>query len=205
MTPILIKKILRRLFPLFVVQFFTWLALFALWIYATPFFAKYIFKVSDTNNADYEASVRWVGIGFALYATFAAFFSFFITTFSRKIGQGKFHAVALLVGSIGLASLYFIDQKYLTLLSFVFIGVAWSSISNVPYTLVERVSEEENLDLYFKVFSFSVVIPQALAAFLWSYVNETVFVGQSNLTLLSGAISMLIASVLMFFLAKKFD
>lgn len=203
-------KIFKDLFPMFIVQFFTWLALFALWIYATPFFAQAIFHSGDAA-ADFESGITWAGYAFAFYVSLAAIFSFYITKFSKKIGAAKFHAACLLAGSGGLGSLFFLHEKFIVFLSFLFIAVAWSSISNVPYTLVEKVAEvedsedEERLNSYFKVFNLSVVLPQISAAFFWNYVNKNFFAGDARYVLLSGAGSMFVAAITMLVFSPALD
>ncbi|MBS1669094.1 MAG: MFS transporter [Bacteroidetes bacterium] len=192
-------KIFRHLFPLFIVQFFTWLGLFALWIYSTPVITRYIFHTSDSESADFEKGTTWVGICFAFYATLGALLVFMIPVLSKKISIGKLHAYALLAGAIGLSMIYFIQNKYLLFFSFAFIGIAWSSIGNIPYELIGHIAPEEKMTTYFAVFNFSVVIPQVTAAFLLSYANRVLFKNETIDIMLLGGGSMLIASVCMFF------
>ena len=203
-------KIFRKLFPMFIVQFFTWLALFALWIYATPFFAQTVFHSGDTA-ADFESGITWAGYTFAFYVSLAAVFSFYITKISKRVGAAKFHALCLFAGSVGLGSLFFLQGRFAVFLGFVFIAVASGSISNVPYTLVGKIAEaeesedEELLDLYFKIFNLSVVLPQISAAFFWHYVNNNFFADDARYVLLSGAVSMLIAALAMLFFSPALD
>jgi MFS family permease len=192
-------KILRHLLPLFIVQFFTWLALFALWIYATPVITRYVFNTTNAESGDFESGTAWVGICFAFYSTLAAFLVFMIPVLSKKISKEKIHAFALLAGAIGLALIYFIKSKYLLFFSFAFIGIAWSSIGNIPYTIIGSIAPEEKMTAYFAVFNFSVVIPQVTAAFLLSYTNSHYFKGETINIMLLGGGSMLIASICMFF------
>src|SRR6476659_5734764 len=101
LMPVLIIK-------LFVVQFFTWLALFALWIYATPVITRYVFNTTDAESTAFENGTKWVGICFALYSTLAAFLVFAIPKILTFISKQKLHAFALLTGGIGLLLLFFI-------------------------------------------------------------------------------------------------
>ena len=192
-------KIIRHLLPLFVVQFFTWLGLFSLWIYATPVITRYVFNTTNAESGDFENGITWVGICFAFYSTLAAFLVFMIPVLSKKISKEKIHAFALLAGGIGLSLIYFIKNKYLLFFSFAFIGIAWSSIGNIPYAIISSIAPEEKMTTYFAVFNFSVVIPQVTAAFLLSYANSRLFKGETINIMLLGGGSMLIASVIMFF------
>lgn len=194
-------KILKELSGLFVVQFFTWLGLFSLWIYATPVITRYVFNTTDAESSSFENGTTWVGVCFAFYSLLAATLSFYIPVLLKQMSKQRLHAYALLAGSIGLILLFLITQKYLLLLSFAFIGVAWSSISTIPYNIISSIAPQEKMASYFAVFNFSVVIPQVTAAFLLGYLNKHWFAGKTNYIMLSGGCSMLIASILMFILS----
>jgi MFS family permease len=193
-------KIFKQLLPLFAVQFFTWLGLFSLWIYATPVITRYVFKTTDGESAAFENGTTWVGICFAFYSLLAALLAFFLPKLLRFISKEKLHAVALFAGGIGLSLFYFITNQYLLLFSFTFIGIAWSSISTIPYSIISSIAPVDKMPTYFAVFNFSVVIPQITAAFLLSYLNKTFFAGETVLVILSGGLSMFTASVVMFVL-----
>ena len=193
-------RIIKHLLPLFVVQFFTWLALFALWIYATPVITRYIFNSTDAESPAFENGITWVGICFAFYATLAAFLAFFIPRLLKYISKERLHAIALLIGGIGLMLIFFIRNQYLLLVSFAFIGIAWSSISTLTYRIVGDTAPENKEVIYFSVFNFSVVIPQVTAAFLLGYINENYFNGKTINIILLGACSMFLAGLIMFLL-----
>ncbi len=192
-------KIFKHLLPLFIVQFFTWLGLFSLWIYATPVITKYIFQTTDAESSAFESGTTWVGICFAFYSLLAAVLAFYIPKLQKHISKEKLHALALLAGSAGLILIYFISNKYMLFLSFAFIGIAWSSISTVPYGIISSIAPEDKMTTYFAVFNFSVVIPQITAAFLLGYLNRHCFGGETKYVILSGGISMLIAGCVMLF------
>ena len=192
-------KIFKHLLPLFIVQFFTWLALFALWIYATPVITRYVFSSTDAESTAFENGVTWVGICFAFYSTLAAFLAFAIPKILKHISKERLHAFALLIGSIGLFLLFVIKEKYLLFFSFSFIGIAWSSIGNIPYSIISSIAPEEKMVTYFSVFNFSVVIPQVTAAFLLGYINNHYFNGETIYIMLVGGLSMLLAAIIMFF------
>lgn len=190
-------KIIKHLLPLFVVQFFTWLALFALWIYATPVITRYIFNTTDAESGNFISGTTWVGICFAFYSTLAAFLAFSIPLFIKKISKEKLHAMALLIGGAGLLLIFFIKNKYLLFFSFAFIGIAWSSIANIPYSIISSIAPENKMVTYFAVFNFSVVIPQVTAAFLLGYISNQFFKGETVYIMLVAGGSMLLAGLLM--------
>jgi MFS family permease len=192
-------RIFKHLLPLFIVQFFTWLGLFSLWIYATPVITKYIFQTTDSESSAFESGTTWVGICFAFYSLLAAVLAFYIPKLQKHVSKETLHALALLAGSAGLILIYFISNKYMLFISFAFIGIAWSSISTVPYGIISSIAPEDKMTTYFAVFNFSVVTPQITAAFLLGYLNRHCFDGETKYVILSGGISMLIAGCAMFF------
>ncbi|MFZ1524852.1 MAG: hypothetical protein WAT22_08560, partial [Saprospiraceae bacterium] len=50
-----------------VVQFFSWFALFAMWIYSTPALAQHLAGTTDASSAAYNKMGNWVGVLFAWY------------------------------------------------------------------------------------------------------------------------------------------
>ena len=196
-------RIIRNLLPLFIVQFFTWLALFALWIYATPVITRYIFHSNDAESPAFENGIVWVGVCFAFYTTLAAFLAFLIPKLLLHTSKEKLHAISLLIGSIGLLLIGFMKNQYQLLLSFAFIGIAWSSISNIPYRIISDNAPQHKLTAYFAVFNFSIVIPQITAAFLLGYVNKHFFHGETIDIIFLGAVSMFTAGIIMLLVKGK--
>ena len=196
-------KIVKHLLPLFIVQFFTWLALFSLWIYANPVITKYIFGTTDSESSAFENGTTWVGVCFALYSTLAAILTFTIPRLIKRIGKYRLHAVALLIGSAGLMLIIIMKDKYLLLICFAFIGVAWSSISTVPYSIISDIAPEAKMASYFAVFNFSIVIPQITAAFLLGFLTRRYFAGETIYTIFTGGVAMFIAACIMFFINEK--
>ncbi|SEF45337.1 maltose/moltooligosaccharide transporter [Halpernia humi] len=193
----------KKLLPLFIVQFFTWLGLFSMWIYSVPVVSKYIFKLGNSES-NFENATFWVGIYFALYSILGTTLAFLIQKWIKKFNAYLVHSLFLLLGSFGLISIYFINSAYGLLLSFALIGVAWSSISTVPYLMVEKISEDqEDAEKYYAIFNFSTVIPQVVAAFLLAYLTKNYFAGETNKTIFLGGIFTLISAAISYFLFLK--
>lgn len=183
----------KRLLPLFVIQFFTWLGLFSVWIYSVPVVAHYYLS-QEKNN--YDDATFWVGICFALYAILGTLLSFYINFLIKKYPPLKIHALALFAGSIGLLIMYFSRSVYLLFFSFSLIGIAWSGIGSIPYTMVGKViTDDEHIEKYYSLFNFSTVLPQVIAAFLFSFLIKKWFNGNTINIILVGSICFFIASV----------
>ena len=195
-----IKSTPGIIIKLFVVQFFTWIGLFSLWIYALPVVSRHIFKTVDSESPDFEKSVSWVGYCFAFYSVLAACLAFLIPRLSTKLSIYRLHALALVIGSVGFLLIYVVQNKWLLFIPFIFIAIGWSSISNIPYRMVSEVVEDEKITFYMSFFSFSVVIPQVFAAILLGLITRYLFAGDSMYTILTGGLCMLIAGSVMFFI-----
>lgn len=187
-----VLKKYRKLLPLFGIQFFTWLGLFSLWIYATPVVSKII----SSGELDFEKGAQWTGIYFALYAILGASLTFLLHKILKRNSKYAVHSAALFVGGLGLMSMYFFTSKYVLLLSFVMLGIAWSSISTTPYLLAGELAPEEESEIFYSVFNFSTVIPQAVAAFFLAYLTKDIFGGNMAKTIFTGGVFMMVAALL---------
>lgn len=186
----------KKLLPLFAIQFFTWLGLFSLWIYATPVVSKLF---SPSGELNFEKGAQWTGIYFALYAILGASLTFMLHKILKRNPKYLVHAIALFLGGVALMSIYFVNSPYLLLLSFVMVGIAWSSISTTPYLLVGEIAPEEESENFYSVFNFSTVIPQAVAAFLLAFLTKDIFGGEMGKTIFTGGIFMIVAAILSLF------
>lgn len=167
---------------------------------------KYFFNTGNSEAFDFENGTKWVGICFALYGILGASLTFTLHKILKKNSKYAVHAVALSCGAFGLMSMGFIHSKYVLLLSFVCIGIAWSSISTTPYLLVGEMAPEEESEKYYSVFNFSTVIPQAVAAFLLAFMTKRYFHGEMMHTIFAGGVLMLTGaaiSLLIYFKEQK--
>ncbi|MBX7174378.1 MAG: hypothetical protein K1X72_25625 [Pyrinomonadaceae bacterium] len=184
--------------PLFIVQFFTWLGFFALWIYSVPVFTKYIFKVTDSESKLYEDGVQWVAYSFAFYSLLASLIAFSIPKLLNYLSVGKLHSIALLIGGIGMISIYFVLQPMAVFIPFFLIGVAWSSIGNLPYKIIGDNSAEEKISRNMTLFNFAVVIPQITAAIFLNSITRRFFHGETIYTIILGGSCLILGSIICF-------
>ena len=60
------------MWQLLIVQFFSWFALFSMWVYTTPAVAQHFYGTTDPNSTAYQDAGNWVGILFGIYNGFSA-------------------------------------------------------------------------------------------------------------------------------------
>lgn len=190
-----------------VVQFFTWFALFAMWIYTTAAVTKHIYGTSDPTSELFNKGADWVGICFALYNGFAALMAFLLPVIARRTSRKFTHMVSLVAGGLGLISIYFIRDPNLLLLSMVGVGLAWASILSMPYAILTGSLPAHKMGTYMGIFNFFIVIPQILAASILGFFTRDLFGGEAIYSIILGGISMFVAATMVMFVndvdAKK--
>lgn len=148
---------------------------------------------------EYNTGADWVGIAFAVYNGFAALVAFALPVFARWTSRKVTHAVALLIGALGLASVYFLPGPNWMILSMLGVGVAWASILSMPYAILSGALPGEKMGLYMGIFNFFIVLPQMLAASILGFLVEGLFGGQAVLALMLGGLTWVVAAVLTLF------
>ena len=178
-----------------VVQFFSWFALFAMWIYTTPAVTMVHFGSSDPTAQAYNDGADWVGILFGAYNGFAALAALAIPLLVRRFGLRVSHLINLALGAAGLTSMVLIRDPQWLLLSMLGVGFAWASILSLPYALLSDSLPTEKMGIYMGIFNFFIVIPQLVAASVLGFVLKTLLGGQPIYALVIGGASWLIAGV----------
>jgi len=103
-----------------VVQFFSWFALFIMWVYTMPAITQHIWGVDakwfDSHYIESVGGVPesiaiakgtagdWVGIIFAGYSLFAAIFSVLLTRIANRLDRKLTYSLSLLAGGLGYIS-----------------------------------------------------------------------------------------------------
>ncbi len=182
-----------------VVQFFSWFALFSMWIYMTPAVTSYIYHSSNTTSAAYNEGANWVGVLFAVYNGAAAVLAFALSPLAKRTSRKLTHAVSLLFGALGLISIYFIKTPVWLILPMLGVGFAWAGILSMPYAILTGAIPPEKMGFYMGVFNFFIVIPQIVAASLWGVIIGYFFNNEAIYALLLGGVSFFIAALMVYF------
>lgn len=177
------------------VQFFSWFALFAMWIYTTPAVTAVMYGSSDTASAAYNEGANWVGILFGAYNGFAALAAIVIPWLVRWLGLRTSHLLNLWLGGAGLLSFLLIGDPRWLLASMVGVGFAWASILSLPYAMLSDHLPAAKMGVYMGIFNFFIVIPQLLAASVLGVLLKLFFHGQPIWALGLGGISLFIAGL----------
>ncbi len=186
----------KTMVQLAVVQFFTWFALFSMWIYTTSAVTSHIYGTTDTTSLLYNQGADMVSNLFGGYNGIAALAAIMLPWIARKTSRKVTHMMALVIGGIGLISIYFITNPSMLWLSMVGVGIAWASILSMPYAILSGSIPADKMGYYMGVFNFFIVIPQILAASVLGFILTTLFGGQTILILVLGGVSMILSGIL---------
>ena len=181
------------------VQFFSWFALFSMWIYTTGAVTEHIYGTTDTTSEAYNLGANQVGEMFANYNIIAAAVAFLLPLLAKRTSRKFTHFLALLVGGLGLISIYFISNPTtftIEWLPMIGVGVAWASILSIPYAMLSGALPANKMGYYMGVFNFFIVIPQLVAASVLGFLVSTFFNNQPVYALLIGGIAMIFAGLL---------
>ena len=184
---------MRQLMP---VQFFSWLALFAMWIYTNPVVTTVHFHATDTTGVAFNEGGNWVGILFAAYNLFAAVAAAVIPFMVKRVGMNVTHLINLFLGAAGFISFVIIRDPHWLPLSMVGVGFAWASILSLPYAMLAGSVPSRKMGVYMGIFNFFIVIPQLVAASALGAVVKGLLGGQPLYAFVIGGVSFALAGVL---------
>jgi maltose/moltooligosaccharide transporter len=180
------------------VQFFSWSALFIMWINTTPVVANNFFHSPDPASGGYQDAGNWVGVLFAVYNGVAAVAALALLPWlARSVGKARTHMLCLLAGAAGYASFFLIQGPKLLLFSEIGIGIAWASILAMPYAILASSLPQRKLGIYMGLFNIFIVVPQLLVATVMGSIMKAFFPNEPIWTMLAAALVMALAALAM--------
>jgi len=193
----------RVMRQLAVVQFFSWFALFAMWIYGTAAVTSHHYGTTDVTSVAYNNGADWVGVLFAAYNGFAALAAIAIPFVANKLGCRVCHLINMTIGGVGLMSFFFIKDPTLLFVPMIGVGIAWASILSLPYALLSNNLPSHKMGIYMGIFNFFIVIPQLVAASVLGLILREFFDLQSIYGLVIGGVLMIIAGLAVLLVDKE--
>lgn len=192
-----------------VVQFFTWLGLFCMWLFFGLMTSYHVFGAADKNDPRFTDGQAWGGNAFAIYSITCFAVAFLLPPLARKTSRKTVHFISLICGAIGLLATYFIQDKNILLLTMVGVGIAWASILSMPYAILSGALPPARMGVYMGIFNFFIVIPEIVASFTFGPVIRSLF-GPDNpqaplYMVIAGGIFLLIAAACVSFVRDVSD
>jgi maltose/moltooligosaccharide transporter len=194
-----IREMPATMKQLAVVQFFTWLGLFCMWMFFGLMTSYHVFGATNERDPRFADGQAWGGNAFAVYSIVCFAVAFLLPPLARATSRKTVHVVALLCGAAGLMSTYFIQDRNILLLSMVGVGVAWASILSMPYAMLAGALPPARMGVYMGVFNFFIVIPEIVASFAFGPAIRALF-GADNpnaplYVVMAGGLFLLVAAL----------
>jgi len=162
------------------VQFFSWFALFSMWVFTTDAVATHV----DGLTGDYAKTVAYneagnkVSSAFGVYNGVAMFYALLLPAIARRIGRKSTHAFSLMAGGVGLISIFFIKDPAMLKFSMIGVGLAWASILAMPYVILSGSIPAGKLGIYMGIFNFFITLPQIVNGLFGGWIVHHLYAGQ---------------------------
>jgi maltose/moltooligosaccharide transporter len=179
------------------VQFFSWFALFSMWVFSTPAIAHHVYglPLEDHQSATFQKAGNWIGIIFGVYNGVSAIYAMFLPRISAKLGNKKTHAISLLAGGLGLISIYFIKDPMYLVVSMVGVGMAWASILAMPYAILAGSIPMAKMGVYMGIFNFFITVPQIVNGIIGGSIVKYFYGGDAIYAIVMAGVFFLAAAV----------
>lgn len=186
-----------------IVQFFTWVGFYCMWLYTTAAIAENVYGTTDAQSKAFQNAGDWVGVMFTVYNVVSFAAAFLLPWIANKISRTTTHLISLALGGIGLVMLIFIKDPDVLLAPMILVGIAWASTLTIPYAILAGSLPPEKMGFYMGVFNFFIVIPQLIASLTAGPAIKYIFHNQAIYALVIGGVSMIIGGLCNFFVDDK--
>jgi maltose/moltooligosaccharide transporter len=190
-------KMPKTMRQLGLVQFFSWFALFSMWVFTTDAVATHVYGLTGdySKSVAYNEAGNKVGSAFAVYNFVAMIFALFLPVIARFIGRKFTHAACLIAGGVGLISVFFIKDPAMLKFSMVGVGFAWASILAMPYVILSSSIPPGKLGIYMGIFNFFITLPQIINGLFGGWIVKHLYGGQPIYAIVLAGIFMLCAAI----------
>ena len=195
----------RTMVQLGAVQFFSWFALFSMWVYMTPAVAEHCYNTVDRTSVEFGNAGDWVGVLQGIYNGVAAVYAFLLPWIASRIGRKATHSVSLLMGALGFASFFIFKNPNLLIISMIGVGIAWGSILAMPYSILAGSLPPAKMGVFMGIFNFFITIPQVCNGLLGGFMVNHVYGGHTIYAMVFSGLCLLIAAVSVIFVEDKDD
>jgi len=189
-----IKEMPATMKQLAVVQFFSWLGLFCMWMFFGLATAQQIFRTTDPKSPEFDAGTAFGGKTFMWYSIVCFLVAFVLPLIARVTSRKLVHGAALVAGGIGLLSTGLIHDGILWQCTMIGVGIAWASILAMPYAMLSGALPAERMGVYMGIFNFFIVIPEILASIALEPIVKNLFGNDPVKVVMLGGASMLVAA-----------
>ncbi|MEX0636751.1 MAG: MFS transporter, partial [Ferruginibacter sp.] len=148
---------------------------------------------------EYNDGADWLNVCSSVRNGVAALFAFILPLIAARTNRKITHLICLIIGGIGLISIYFINNPTYIIVSMGMVGIAWASILSMPYAMLSNALPANKMGYYMGVFNFFIVIPQIVAASILGFFTMKIFEANTLNTIVLGGVAMIMAGLLTLF------
>lgn len=177
------------------VQFFTWLGLFCMWMFFSLATAQQIFHTTDSHSPAFDDGTAFGGSTFAWYSIVCFLVAFALPALARLTSRKTVHALALVAGGVSLLATGFIHDKLFWQATMIGVGIAWASILAMPYAMLSDALPAARMGVYMGIFNFFIVIPEIVASIALQPVVKQLFHNDPVKVVMLGGASMLLGAL----------
>lgn len=199
-----IKEMPDQMKRLALVNFLTWPGLFLMWFYYSTGVAADIFGGDPKNSSDlYTRGLEYANTTSAILNLVTFAFAFTLPFWVKMIGKKYTHTVCLLIGGIGLIMVNHIHEASLLYVAMGMVGIAWSSILSMPYSMLAGSLPEGKIGIYMGIFNFFIVLPEIIASLFFGKIMENVLHNDRLLAVQIGGCLLCLAAVACALIVKE--
>jgi maltose/moltooligosaccharide transporter len=194
-------KMPKTMKQLGLVQFFSWFALFSMWVFTTDAVATHVYGLTGdyAKSVAYNEAGNKVSSAFGTYNLVAAVYALMLPLVAKFLGRKGTHAFSLFAGGIGLISIFFIKDPEMLKFSMVGIGLAWASILAMPYVILSGAIPAGKLGIYMGIFNFFITLPQIINGIGGGWIVKHIYGGQPIYAIVLAGFFMICAAISVLF------
>jgi maltose/moltooligosaccharide transporter len=176
-----------------------------MWMFFGLTTSYHVFGAASSTDPRFALGQEWGGNAFAIYSVVCFAIAFLLPKLARTTSRKTVHAISLVCGGLGLLSVYFIQDKWVLLVTMVGVGIAWASILSMPYAILSGALPAARMGVYMGIFNFFIVIPEIIASLFFGRVIRAIFGANSTVApmymVMAGGVFMLIAAMMVTFVS----
>ncbi len=183
------------------VQFFSWFALFSMWVFTTDAVATHVYGLTGdySKSVEYNQAGNEVGNAFGTYNFVAMLYALALPFIAKMVGRKMTHALSLIAGGVGLISIYFVKDPAALQYSMIGVGLAWASILAMPYVILSSSIPAGKLGIYMGIFNFFITLPQITNGLFGGWIVEHLYGGKPIYAIVLAGVFMICAAISVLF------
>lgn len=186
------------------VNFITWPGLFLMWFYYSTGVASQLFHGDPQTSSDmYTMGLEHANTTSAILNLITFGFSFTLPFLVSKLGKKLTHTACLLIGGLGLISVYYVQQPNLLYVSMGLVGIAWASILSMPYSMLSSFIPVQKMGIYMGIFNFFIVLPEILASLFFGKIMSTYLQNDRLMAVQIGGFLLVLAGIVCAIIIKE--